>query len=454
MSESESTTPYDEDVALPALLRPRIIAIAAQAMGRMPTTQLPAPLRKSASFAPAKRARLVGNQLAASLETDADFRAHLATQVRAAFADLGSALEAGPADGSDDVPDDSADSGRADDLAAYAFLVRPDGWVDAVTRAVARIEAAGAAGKPGAADSEVVERLEGALDQARGETKAVREKLRSQVDQLKAENAQLRRTLGQTRVHAKEAEERAHEVEVAQAVVRREADAAARDAEAEQRRLRQRIEQLESDNAASRRAARGDRDSEVMRLRLLLDTIMDSASGLRRELALPPVDMLPADTVPAIDPGAASPALGTGRALLQDDPVLLRQLLDIPRSHLIVDGYNVSKTAWPTQPLSEQRSRLTSGLAALVGGRGVETTVVFDGADLTHPPGVNAPRGVRVRFSPPGVIADDLIRQLVQAEPTGRSVIVVSTDREVAESITKMGARSVASIALIKAMGL
>jgi hypothetical protein len=52
------------------------------------------------------------------------------------------------------------------------------------------------------------------------------------------------------------------------------------------------------------------------------------------------------------------------------------------------------------------------------------------------------------------VIADDLIRQLVQAEPTGRSVIVVSTDREVAESITKMGARSVASIALIKAMGL
>ena len=79
---------------------------------------------------------------------------------------------------------------------------------------------------------------------------------------------------------------------------------------------------------------------------------------------------------------------------------------------------------------------------------------MFDGADLTHPPGVNAPRGVRVRFSPPGVIADDLIRQLVQAEPTGRSVIVVSTDREVAESITKMGARSVASIALIKAMGL
>jgi predicted RNA-binding protein with PIN domain len=448
VSVTEST-PYDEDRALPAALRPRIITIAAQAVGRMPATQLPAALRKSASFAPAKRARLVGSQLAATLETDADFRAHLATQVRASFADLGAAAET---ESNDDA---SVDSGRADDVAAYAFLVRPDGWSELVSRAVERLEAEGAgSGKSGGVDSVVVERLETALDQARGETKAVRDKLRAQLDQLKADNAQLRRTLGQTRVHAKEAEERAHEVEVAQAVVRREADAAAREAEAEQRRLRQRIEQLESDNAASRRAARGDRDSEVMRLRLLLDTIMDSAAGLRRELALPPVDMLPADTVPAIDPGAASPALGTGRALLQDDPVLLRQLLDIPRSHLIVDGYNVSKTAWPTQPLDQQRSRLTSGLSALVGGRAVETTIVFDGADLAHPPGVNAPRGIRVRFSPPGVIADDLIRQLVQAEPTGRSVIVVSTDREVAESITKMGARSVASIALIKAMGL
>jgi predicted RNA-binding protein with PIN domain len=113
----------------------------------------------------------------------------------------------------------------------------------------------------------------------------------------------------------------------------------------------------------------------------------------------------------------------------------------------------VSKTAWPSAPLEEQRNRLGSRVAALVAGKGIEVTIVFDGADLKHPPTVSAPRGVRVLFSPPGVIADDTIRHLVSAEPLGRPLVVVSTDREVAESVTKMGARSVASQALVAAMG-
>jgi hypothetical protein len=47
------------------------------------------------------------------------------------------------------------------------------------------------------------------------------------------------------------------------------------------------------------------------------------------------------------------------------------------------------------------------------------------------------------------VIADDVIRQLVRAEPPGRPVVVVSTDREVAESIMKLGARSLSASSLI-----
>jgi rRNA-processing protein FCF1 len=58
-----------------------------------------------------------------------------------------------------------------------------------------------------------------------------------------------------------------------------------------------------------------------------------------------------------------------------------------------------------------------------------------------------------VRFSPHGVIADDVIRDLVEAEPTGRPVVVVTTDRELATSVTKKGARAVASMALVRAMG-
>jgi predicted RNA-binding protein with PIN domain len=78
---------------------------------------------------------------------------------------------------------------------------------------------------------------------------------------------------------------------------------------------------------------------------------------------------------------------------------------------------------------------------------------VFDGAELNGPVQVSAPRGVRVLFSEPGEIADDLIRQLVRAEPPGRAVAVVSTDREVADSVRRMGARPVQSALLLRRLG-
>ena len=37
-------------------------------------------------------------------------------------------------------------------------------------------------------------------------------------------------------------------------------------------------------------------------------------------------------------------------------------------------------------------------------------------------------------FSPPGTIADEVIRRLVAAEPTGRVVLVATADREIVES--------------------
>jgi hypothetical protein len=46
------------------------------------------------------------------------------------------------------------------------------------------------------------------------------------------------------------------------------------------------------------------------------------------------------------------------------------------------------------------------------------------------------------------VIADDVIRQLVHAEPPGRPVVVVSSDQEVVRDVVREGARSVASAAL------
>jgi predicted RNA-binding protein with PIN domain len=414
--------------------------LVSRGLAMMPAAQIPPPLRKAASFAPAKRARLLGPQIAARVASDDDFREHIAVQIRALEPDLVHVLEAGAGFAVD----------QAADLGAVAFVLRSEGWEDVLGR-VAAVEAA----QPGErADIQAtVDRLSVALDQAKGELKAAREKHRAQQEQLKTENAQLRRTLGQTRVQLKEAEERAAAARDIRDEHERKSGEATRTLEAELRRLKARIVELESDSASARRAARDDRSAEVMRLRLLLDTVIDAAAGLRRELALPPGDALPADTVPALEPAADSVAVGAGRAMPDDDPTLLRRLIDLPRVHLIVDGYNVSKTAWPTLPLDQQRARLVSGVSSLVAGKQMETTVVFDGADLAHPPAVTSPRGVRVRFSPPGVIADDLIRQLVEVEPVGRPIVVISTDREVARSVTKKGARALASLALVRALG-
>ncbi|MFC6341821.1 NYN domain-containing protein, partial [Nocardioides hankookensis] len=62
---------------------------------------------------------------------------------------------------------------------------------------------------------------------------------------------------------------------------------------------------------------------------------------------------------------------------------------------------------------------------------------------------VVAPRGVRVLYSPRGVIADDVIRDLVSVEPTGRVVLVVTADREVATDVGRDGARVVDPDALL-----
>ena len=57
---------------------------------------------------------------------------------------------------------------------------------------------------------------------------------------------------------------------------------------------------------------------------------------------------------------------------------------------------------------------------------------------------------MRVLFSKPDEIADELIRRLVRAEPAGRPVVVVSSDREVAEAVRRDGARSVTAMALVR----
>ena len=431
------------EVPLSPALRARVVAWASRALDALPASQLPPALRKTAGFAPTKRAKLLAAALESAIETDDAFRESVGIQVRA--------LAAGtPADPDAERLDDVEDRRAALDAAAVAYLARPEGWLDLVA-AAQRLD-----DPPSPSNTEqleaTVDRLRDELAAARAETASVRTRLREQVDRLKADNAALRRSLGQARAELRAAADEASRAAQASEDARRQAEDAVRSAEAEGRRLRHRVDQLESETAAVRRAARDDRGAENVRLRLLLDAVTESAAGLRRELALPPTELLPADTVATMKPPPLPQGSRVGRALLDDDPVLLRHLLELPRTHLIIDGYNVTKTAWPTAPLEQQRTRLATGVGALVAGRSVETTIVFDGAEVGQPPATPAPRGVRVRFSPPGVIADDVIRALVDAEQEGRPLVVVSTDRELADSVAKKGARAVAAQALVAAL--
>lgn len=432
-----SAGPVESVGPLPDAVRARVVALAAQALGRMPGEHLPPALKRVASFAPARRARLAGSQIASVLETDEDFREHLAVQVRLQVPELAHALDSrAPPAAADPV-----------ELAAVAYLLRPPGWVAMVSAAAEVADAERSSGSSRQV-SQQVDRLRRQLDDATAELRDTKERTRRQAAGLKEENSQLRRKLGEARATARTAQEAGTAAEASAEKSTAAATAVASAAEAEARRLRDRVEELEGDLASARRAGRVEKGEATMRARLLLDTLLDTAQGLRRELALPTVQGSPADAVEADVAGTGSRTPTGHRSLGTDDPVLLDQLLNLPRVHMIVDGYNVTMNAWPDSSLETQRDRLMSGLAPLVARSGAEVTVAFDAGDLQERPLVNRPRGVRVLFSPFGVIADDVIRQLVTAEPRGRPVVVVSSDQEVVRDVRQAGAHAVGSAAL------
>ena len=419
---------------LPGAVRTRVVALAADVLPDV--VRLPPALRRVAGFAPQRRARLGGSAIATALEADDEFRERVGTQVAARTSYDAAALSAL---GSGDEGIDPAE------VAAAAWLVRPEGWEEVLHAVADRLRE-----RPDAVEREAAEvtRLRDKLAEAEQAVRDLRARNRAQVDEYKAENASLRRKLGESRAAERAARAALEEQQRAVEEARGSAATQAANQDKELRRLRAQLAQLEAEASADRRAARSDRDEASLRARLLLDTVIDAASGLRRELALPSVEGAPGDRVEA-DLARAGEARAGVPAAASSSPALLERVLGMPRARLIVDGYNVSKTAWPSSPLEAQRIRLLGGLAPLVARLGVETTVVFDAAAATARTVAQAPRGVKVVFSPEGVIADDVIRDLVAAEPPGRVVVVVSSDREVATDVARAGARSHSADALI-----
>ncbi|MEO7979354.1 MAG: NYN domain-containing protein [Sporichthyaceae bacterium] len=426
------------DGPLPDAVRSRVVALAADTLGGLADDEVPAALKRFRSWAPQHRRTRAATPLAVAVERDVLFRQRVATAARAALPDLAAALDAGS-------PPPAADPAE---VAAVAYLARTPGWAALVGAAAAAAERATADQGSALAAAEVA-RLAEQLAAERGRHQEQLAAMAAQVEAAAAAAAAVSRALREEKGARRRAERVAAEAEQTVAAADARAAEAGVAAQTEVARAAARVTEVEAALEASRRAVREGRSLEDTRVRLLLDTVVDAASALRRELALPPVETRPADLVDAAAPGSAVSSVGE-RALRSDDPAMLDQLLALPQAHLVVDGYNVTKTGYPELSLENQRNRLLLGLSHLAARSGAEVTCCFDGAALEGRVPAAGARGVRVLFSKPGETADELIRRLVRAEPEGRPVCVVSSDREVADGVRRSGARAVSSAALVR----
>lgn len=419
---------------LPDAVRNRLAELGAEAVGALPPVDIPQTVRPVARFAPSKRARLGGSAIIAGLRDVVGFRTAVVQWCRE---NKPAALDLG---GNDPVT-----------VAAAAVLLGEESavhYLELVSRRASdtslRAERDTAVARLQKVEAELA-RVQALLDESSGAVDRVRAEAEAEVERL-------RKRLRDQGVKLREAKDTA---ETAQAAVDRvRGECAAQVAALTEQRDRERdrvetergrAERAEADADIARQSAREARQADEVRLALLVDTLDGAVTGLRRELALGGGGPRPADLVR----GATAAQGVVGRV---EDPAALDRLLALPSVHLVVDGYNVTKTGYAELSLADQRDRLVRQLASLAARTSAEVTLVFDGAGVVAVP-VAAPRGVRVLFSDPGVLADDVIKALVTAEPEGRPVVVVTSDRAVADAVRRRGAHPVPSAVLLARLG-
>jgi predicted RNA-binding protein with PIN domain len=420
--------------ALPDVVRVRLADLGAAALTSMAAVDVPQQLRAVARFAPAKRARLGGSAIVAGLRDSPGFRGAVlqwAREHRPAALDLAGDDPATVAAGAVLLGEDTAVhylelvSRRASDAALRAERDAAVARLERVEAEVRRL-------------TEYLDASSGLADKVRADGEVELERLRKR---LRDQGVKLRAARDEADQAKQAAEELRGRVAAELATLTEQRDREHDRAEVE----RMKAARAEADADIARQAAREARQADEVRLGLLIDTMDGAVTGLRRELALGGGGPRPADLVR----GATAAQGVVGRV---EDPAALERLLALPAVHLVVDGYNVTKTGYPDLSLADQRDRLTRQLASLAARTSAEVTLVFDGAGVVAVP-VTAPRGVRVLFSDPGVLADDVIRALVTAEPEGRPVVVVTSDRAVADSVRRRGAHPVPSPVLLARLG-
>src|SRR5262249_23619048 len=223
----------------------RVLALAADTLGRLPPEEVPAPLRAAARFTPAKRARLASSGLAVALESDTLFRLRVAD---AAEQQQPAAAEAVRRAGSRPAADPV-------ELAVLAYLLRPEGWP-------AYLERAGHALAERAERSRAVERDE-LVGKLQTQLEEIREALHEQAARAAAELAAvqseaeaLRRQVRQLTGKVRAAERAAATADEALVEERRRTATAESAAQAEVRRLKPKLADAGGAGESARRAAR------------------------------------------------------------------------------------------------------------------------------------------------------------------------------------------------------
>jgi len=461
-------------------------AVAVAKLGSRAVPPIPAPpgLRPYLAFR-----RLSGPALDAAmlaLDDDAVFRRRVPDTLEAAALQLD--------DDEEDEGDDDPSAERAD-LAAALVLERPDGWRADLADLVAAVRAEGE-------EAELVaraRRLSRDLERARSERDTATEDrrvARDARDRAVSEAAELRRS-----VAALQAELITAKVETE--TLREERQRAIRDLKATEARF--------VDRRAELKAARAEVIANAAEIEELRAGGVGAATPVAVPVP-PPPSAQPAlardDTTDALDrvavaeavrrasdaAAALTSALGDVAAAISGDdtdaiaedappvtrgqqpkspprssraprrrpPDLPRGVFDdspeaadflcrLPAVVILVDGYNVSLAGWPGLALAEQRRRLLDALGALSARTGCEPLVVFDGADVgAGLPGESRIRGVQVRFTAPDVEADDDLLARIDRMPVARPVVVVSSDRRVADGARTKGAATLSSPQLLQ----
>ena len=334
----------------------------------------------------------------------------------------------------------------------WLWLSRSDGW----EQECADLALAAERDSERAADAQRIQELEQKLQRA----EALATKADGQRDKAIRERDEARRQAAQASTEARRADDRAvemaGELEEARAElegVRDDLAQVGRKAIRTEGKLKSALAQIDQQKK-DLRISREQYGKELSSLKERLAAAEDEVALAREAGFEPPVE--PEPEVPS--PPTQRVRVPMPGGVRNDSPeaaeYLFRQVSDIV---VLIDGYNVTFKNWDKLPVQEQRHRFLRNVEELSSRySGAEFVVVFDGGETDYDYISTTARslGVIVRFSVPGVTADDHIINQCDSYPLTRPIVVVSEDGDVRERARDRGANLVHPRKLLGIMGL